>query len=62
MEAEITINGKPLSEGQAMTVRVALENFASDLKNGLGKDAIGKAICSGYKARIEEIRLMIYKL
>ena len=56
-EPIITINGKLLSEAQAMTVRVALEAYAFDLQtNGLGDDETGKAIASGYLRCVREIR------
>jgi hypothetical protein len=59
MESTIVINGHELTEGQSMTVRVALESFMSDLcRDGLGDDDIGKSICDGYKACIKQIRQM----
>ncbi len=54
-EPVITINGTQLSEGQAMTVRVALGAFAFDLKDGLGDDDHGKTMTTGYRARLSEI-------
>lgn len=52
-EAIITINGQTLSEGEAMTVRVALTMFVLDLEKGgenvLGADETGHAINKGYK-------------
>ncbi len=48
MEPEIIINGTKLTEGQAMTVRVALEAFASSLKND--------KIDAGYRKVIGQIR------
>lgn len=55
-EPAITVNGVRLSEGQAMTVRVALATFVMDLShNGLGEDKIGKSIATGYKERAHEI-------
>lgn len=59
-EPYITINGTPLSVGQAMTIRVALSSFASELSSdGLGDDEHGKAMTAGYLARAAEIfRLM----
>jgi hypothetical protein len=48
-EAEIIIDGKKLTVGESMTVRVALSSFISDMQeNGLGDDEIGKAIAEGY--------------
>ena len=61
-EASIVVNGVPLTIGQSMTVRVALESFASDLNSqGLGEDEMGKKITDGYLNSIEEIRKAIYK-
>ncbi len=48
-EPEVIIDGKRLSVGEAMTLRVAISSFISDLsQNGLGEDDTGKAICDGY--------------
>ena len=48
-EAEIIIDGKKLTVGESMAVRVALSSFMSDLKaNGLGDDDMGKALTAGY--------------
>ena len=61
-EPTITINGVPLVDGQAMTVRVAIESFASHLhEDGLGEDETGRAITKGYLARIDEIRGLIFR-
>jgi len=61
-EPTITVNGTELSEGQAMTVRVALETFAFMLSHeGLGEDETGIAICRAYLARIEEVRAMMFR-
>lgn len=55
-EPYIVINGVALTEGQAMTVRVALGVFAMDLKeNGCGDDEHGKAMSAGYTDRLDEI-------
>jgi hypothetical protein len=60
-EPVVTVNGHTLSNAQAMTFRVALENFAMDLSaNGLGDDAHGTAMTAGYLARINEIRRYIF--
>jgi hypothetical protein len=43
-----------------MTVRVALEAFATDLgAKGLGEDAHGIAMTQAYLSRIKEIRSMM---
>lgn len=59
-EANITINGRLLTTGQAMTIRVAIESFAMDLSNdGLGEDAHGKMMAKLYLERISEIRQIL---
>ncbi len=61
-EARITINGVELTIGQSMTLRVALQSFAMDLReNGLGSDETGKAIAKGYLARISEMNDLIMR-
>jgi hypothetical protein len=61
-EPKIIINGVPLTEAQAMTLRVALQAFSIDLKTvGLGDDAIGRSIAAGYRARIGEINEIMMK-
>jgi hypothetical protein len=51
MEPEIIINGVRLTEGQAMTLRVALSMAEWDC----GEDDLGKQMTDGYKARTSEI-------
>lgn len=61
-EPVISINGVSLNSAQAMTVRVAIENFSMDLKtSGLGTDELGMAITNGYLRNIEGIRKVMYK-
>lgn len=61
-EPTITVNGVLLSEGQAMTVRVALESFAIDLtENGLGSDEHGRKMTEGYLTCIVGIRWAMAK-
>jgi hypothetical protein len=56
LEAKIVINGVELSLGQAMTMRVALTAFLSNLrKDGLGEDERGAGITKGYIDRGEEV-------
>lgn len=56
-EPEIIINGINVGPACAMTIRVAIEVFATDLiKNGLGDDEHGIAMVKNYKARIDDIR------
>jgi hypothetical protein len=56
-EPEIMINGRVITDGEAMTIRVAIESFAGDLMgNGLGDDEHGKAMTSAYLDNIATIR------
>jgi len=60
MEPKITINDQQCSEAESMTIRVALESFATELKSiGLGDDENGKALTEGYLRQIESIRSKI---
>jgi hypothetical protein len=60
-EPTITINGVLLTNAEAMTVRVAIENFAMDLRNdGLGEDEHGRTMTRLYLAQIDEIRKHIF--
>ena len=49
----IVINGVKLTEGQTMTIHVALQNFAMDLKSKDGN--IGEPLNSSYLRNIREI-------
>lgn len=56
-EATILINRVKLSEGEAMTIRVAIEAFAAVLQDdNLGEDALGLEIRDGYLRAINSIR------
>lgn len=57
MEPEIIINGVKLSDGQAMSVRVAVAGFNHETANpeALGKDVRGRAITKGYYERTKEV-------
>lgn len=60
-EAEIVINGRRLNHAESMTIRVAIEHFASDLREeGLGDDEMGKAITAGYLKSIKGVREKIH--
>ena len=60
-EPIVIINGTALTEAQAITVRAAIENFDSDLKeNDLGDDAHGVEMTKLYRDRISEIRRLIF--
>lgn len=61
-EPPITINGYTLSTAEAMTVRVALNNFAIDLQaDGLGDDEHGKTMAAGYLAAIRSITALMHQ-
>lgn len=55
-EPDITINGVKLTTAEAMTVRVALSSLMMNMvRDGLGDDETGKAICDGYKRAMDGI-------
>lgn len=57
-ELKITINGKELTEAQALTVHVALQSFATDLAYkplALGDDEHGRFMVKSYLANISAI-------
>ena len=61
VESTITIGGKPLGLGQAMTIRVAIGSFISSLQDeGLGKDYHGRRMTKAYLKRLSEIEDMIH--
>jgi len=61
-EPVIMINGQVCTPGEAMTIRVAIESFAQDLReNGLGEDETGKALTLGYLRSIDLLRLKIFE-
>ena len=61
-EPTITINGITLSQGQAMTLRVALQHFLMDMPkpNALGDDEVGQSIANGYKTTAQQINHLIH--
>lgn len=61
-EPEITVDGIELTDAQSMTLRVAINSFAMDLRHdGLGDDAHGKRMTELYLERIKEINAIIFK-
>ena len=56
-EPEIVVNGVRLSEGQAMTVRVALTTFHGEMLRpaALGDDEHGRHMSKAYGQRAEEV-------
>lgn len=61
-EPSITINGKTCHDGEAMTLRVAIEDLAVRMskKNCLGKDEMGESIRKGYMDSVYSIRTKMY--
>lgn len=61
-EPVVVIGGRVCTAGEAMTLRVAIEMFAQDLReNGLGNDESGKALTLGYLRNIDLLRLKIFE-
>lgn len=59
MEATITIDGHKLTEGQSMSVRVAITAFLMELKNDKQfADSLG-LIGVAYRARLTEVMHII---
>lgn len=60
-EPTILINGHPLTDGQAMTVRVALTEFyeAMSSKIALGDEEHGVKMTEAYRLRAREVLQMI---
>lgn len=61
-EPTITINGITLSQGQAMTLRAALQHFLMDTSqlNALGDDEVGQTIANEYKTTAQQINHLIH--
>ena len=61
-EARILIEGTELSDGQAMTVRLALDAFRDRQQHeGLGDDERGRAMSSAYAKRADEVLALIHQ-
>lgn len=60
-EPTIVINGKPLTEAQAMAVRVAVTNMLTEMSDAdaLGNDPVGRGLVAGYHARLTEVISLI---
>jgi len=55
-EPDVIVNNVQLTGGEAMTLRVAVSCFLSDMVvNGLGDDEAGKVIAEGYIKNSESI-------
>lgn len=58
----ITINGQTLTEGEAMTVHVAIQNYTIDLtskKYPLGRDKHGQFMTKSYLENISSINRLL---
>lgn len=56
MEPKIIINNVHLTEGEAMTVRVAVSSFMLDLQShGLGDDEHGEHMSTAYQHNLRNI-------
>ncbi len=61
-EAEVIINGKKLTIGEVMTLRVALTGFVGEMAsdpNALGTDEIGQRIRAGYIRNGRSVQKML---
>jgi hypothetical protein len=60
-EPKISLNGRALTYAQALTLRVAVAQFAILLRNphALGRDKIGRKMRANYLGRIDEIALLM---
>jgi hypothetical protein len=58
-EAEVIINGQPLSVGESMTLRVACTAFQMELRQGEFRDGIGERLALGYDSNLRTILKII---
>jgi hypothetical protein len=60
-EPAITINGTSLSQGQAMTLRVACNAYLTELDDptALGDDEHGRHMRNAYRERLKEVLLLM---
>lgn len=61
-EARIAINGRPLTGGQSMAVRVAVVHYLADMladPDALGEDAHGRRMTRLYADRLKEVAEII---
>lgn len=56
-EPAITVNGQRLSDGEAMTIRVALAGLQHDLlkEDAMDFDRLGKAVRHGYLRCVDSV-------
>jgi len=61
-EASVIINGVVMPVSACLTLRVAVESFASTIQGTLGDDGHGKRMEAGYKENIMLIRQAMYRV
>jgi hypothetical protein len=61
-EADIVIGGISLTEGQSMTVRVAVNHFLLTLRNPEFVEGIGDDLALNYRERLLEIGNLISRV
>lgn len=59
-EAQITINGIPLTDAQSCTIRVTIANFLMQLADPEFCEDLGE-IADGYRARASEVQSLIFR-
>lgn len=60
-EADIIINGVPITAGMSMTLRVSIESMATELRSeGLGDDDHGKNMTRLYLENIDKLRQVMW--
>jgi len=60
LEPVVVINNEQLTDAQVVTLRVALNTFAIDLKSGtLGEDEHGRRMTNAYLARLSEVMRIV---
>jgi hypothetical protein len=59
-EPSITINDFLLTEGEALTMRVALENFAFQLSDKQFSKDLGEQLTRNYLDRIRDIHSLMF--
>jgi len=58
-EADVTINGRRLSVGQALALRVAVEAMRRELENPAFRTGLGTGLAASYEARLSEIARLL---
>jgi hypothetical protein len=60
-EPHITINGRELTTGQALAVRVAITSFHAEMSesNALGDDEHGRFMTEHYRDRLSEVLRLV---